>query len=238
MVVSGKQRATGNAAGDMVQHCVRDAVTIERAGAAAELVQHDQAVAGCMLHGTISLFTHPPKQSRHLQAAASRCGLQGTRDKIICCVTAADVCSTAWPMLPVSQRLWQDLGSKAVRRSCCSCKLSTVRGGNHTRWQPARCKQQSSTAKLCRSGKGLSHKQVHSSPPGYCRLHTAQDGDQSLAWPHAGQAVVAAGNSLHGPGQAKQPTKRIAQQGTPLVLPGLDAHLQNRACLRTLHHKC
>ena len=62
MVVSGKQCSTGNAGGDMVQHCVRDAVTIKCAGATAELVQNDQAVAGCMLHVTVSSLIHPSKR--------------------------------------------------------------------------------------------------------------------------------------------------------------------------------
>ena len=52
--MSGKQRATGDAAGDMLQHCVSDAVTIKCAGATAELVQHDEAMAGCMLHSKMS----------------------------------------------------------------------------------------------------------------------------------------------------------------------------------------
>ena len=82
MVVSGKQRATGNAAGDVVQHCVGDAVTIKCAGAAAKLVQHDEAVAGCMLHSRMSLLMDPYTKGQVQAAASTSCGLlaAGARD--------------------------------------------------------------------------------------------------------------------------------------------------------------
>lgn len=85
-----------------MQHCVRDAVTIKCAGATAKLVQHDQAVAGCMLHSKMSLLMDPLKKGQLQAAANTSCGcllhMQRTKSGDS---AAADVCSTAWSMVGV-----------------------------------------------------------------------------------------------------------------------------------------